>query len=152
MPVIPGDPMSDTILMVDDDPYACNLTRIAMEEGNVIADFRTVGDGSELFDYLYHRGKYRDDPTSAPRPGLILLDLNMPRKDGREALSDLKADPALRQIPVVIMTTSYFEDDVRDTYAMGASSFITKPLSFDQLVETMQILSQYWFHLVQLPI
>ena len=102
-------------------------------------------------DYLHRRGKYAD-PSQAPRPGLILLDLNMPRKDGREALREIKADPDLRTIPVVVLTTSKAEEDIVRSYTFGASSFITKPVTFDGLVEVMKTLGRYWFHIVDLPL
>ena len=103
-----------------------------------------------LFRSLLRRGKYQS-PASAPRPGLILLDLNMPRKDGREALRELKADPALRRIPVVVLTTSRAEDDIRHTYDLGGNSFIIKPSAFADLVEILKTLSAYWFETVKLP-
>jgi CheY-like chemotaxis protein len=102
-------------------------------------------------DYLYHRGPKYADPTASPRPGLILLDLNMPRKDGREALEEIKADPELRQIPVVVLTTSQAEEDIYRTYDLGVNSFITKPVVFESLVELMKTLGKYWFEIVELP-
>jgi CheY-like chemotaxis protein len=101
-------------------------------------------------DYLHRRGAFTD-PASAPRPDLILLDLNMPRKDGREALHEIKADPALRRIPVVVLTTSKTEQDVLRSYDLGANSYITKPVTFDSLVEVVRTLGQYWFEIVELP-
>ncbi len=135
------------ILMADDDADDRILTREAMEESRVLNDLRFVEDGEELMDYLKRRGKY----TDAPRPGLILLDLNMPRKDGREALKEIKADPELRRIPVVVMTTSKAEEDIYRSYDLGASSFITKPVTFDRLVELMKALGRYWVEFVELP-
>ncbi len=111
---------------------------------------RFVEDGEELLDYLYQRGKYTD-PANAPRPGLILLDLNMPKKDGREALQEIKADPGLRQIPIVVLTTSKAQEDIYRTYDLSASAFITKPVSFESLVEVMKSLGKYWFEIVELP-
>jgi len=102
-------------------------------------------------DYLYHRGKYAP-PASSPRPGLVLLDLNMPRKDGREALREMKADPALRSIPVVILTTSRTEEDIENTYGLGANSFIVKPVTFEGLAQAMKVVTEYWFQIVHLPI
>lgn len=101
-------------------------------------------------DYLNRRGKYADG-NEAPRPGLILLDLNMPKKDGREALKEIKADSELRRIPVVVMTTSQAEEDIFRSYDLGASSFITKPVTFDRLVELMRTMGQYWVEFVELP-
>ncbi len=133
--------------MADDDADDRMLTKEALEESRVLNDLRFVEDGEELMEYLNRRGKFAD----APRPGLILLDLNMPRKDGREALKEIKADPHLRRIPVVVMTTSKAEEDVFRSYDLGASSFITKPVTFDRLVELMKTLGQYWVEFVELP-
>jgi CheY-like chemotaxis protein len=116
----------------------------------VVNDLRFVEDGDELLDYLYHRGKYAD-AGSSPSPGLILLDLNMPRKDGREALREIKADPDLRRIPVVVLTTSKAEEDIYRTYDLGANSFITKPVSFEGLVAVMRDIGRYWIEIVELP-
>lgn len=135
------------ILMADDDADDRILTKEALEESRVLNELRFVEDGEELMDYLKKRGKYND----APRPGLILLDLNMPRKDGREALKEIKADPELRRIPVVVMTTSKAEEDIFRSYDLGASSFITKPVTFDRLVELMKALGRYWVEFVELP-
>ena len=139
-----------TLLMADDDEDDRLLTRDALKEAKLANDFRFVEDGEELLDYLHQRGKY-EDPALSPRPGLILLDLNMPKKDGREALKEIKADPELRQIPVVILTTSQAEEDVLRTYDLGASSFIIKPVTFEGLVEAMKALARYWFEIVVLP-
>ena len=139
-----------TLLMADDDEDDRMLTHDALEAAKLANDFRFVEDGEELLDYLHQRGKY-EDPALSPRPGLILLDLNMPKKDGREALKEIKADPGLRQIPVVILTTSQAEEDVLRTYDLGASSFIIKPVTFDGLVDAMKALARYWFEIVELP-
>lgn len=138
------------ILMADDDADDRILTKDALEESRVLNDLRFVENGEELVDYLYQRGNY-SDPESAPRPSLILLDLNMPRKDGREALAEIKADPNLRRIPIVVMTTSQAEEDIFRSYDLGASSFITKPVTFDRLVELMKALGHYWIEFVELP-
>lgn len=135
------------ILMADDDEDDILLTRTALEESRLKNPFYAVKDGEELLDYLYHRGKY-SDPQSSPRPGLILLDLNMPRKDGREALKEIKADPALRLIPVVVLTTSKAEEDIYRSYDLGANSFIVKPVTFASLVSVINILGVYWFEIV----
>ena len=111
---------------------------------------RFVADGVELLDYLRRRGAYAD-AESAPWPGVILLDLNMPRMDGREALEEIKRDPQLRRIPVVVMTTSAAEEDILRSYDLGAASFITKPITFEGLVAVMRGLGAYWIELVQLP-
>lgn len=139
-----------TILMADDDADDRLLTKDAMSDARVINDLHFVGDGQELMDYLYRRGRYAE-PSSAPRPGLILLDLNMPKKDGREALKEIKADPDLRRIPVVVLTTSKAEEDIFRSYDLGASSFITKPVTFEGLVELMKAMGQYWIEFVELP-
>lgn len=143
-----GQPI--VILMADDDADDRMLTRDALEESRVLNDLRFVEDGEELMDYLHRRGKYAN-AEEAPRPGIILLDLNMPKKDGREALSEIKADANLKRIPVVIMTTSKAEEDIFRTYDLGASSFITKPVTFDRLVELMRALGNYWVEFVELP-
>jgi CheY-like chemotaxis protein len=135
------------ILMADDDADDRMLTKEALKESRVLNDLHFVEDGEELMDYLNRRGKHVD----APRPGLILLDLNMPKKDGREALKEIKADPDLRRIPVVVMTTSKAEEDIFRSYDLGANSFITKPVTFDRLVELMKTLGQYWVEFVELP-
>ncbi len=142
-----GSPI--TILMADDDHDDRMLTKDAVEEARLANYLHFVEDGEELIDYLHHRGPYTD-PTKSPRPGLILLDLNMPKKDGREALTEIKADPELRQIPVVVLTTSHAEEDVLSTYDLGANSFITKPVTFEALVELVTVLGQYWFGIVEL--
>jgi CheY-like chemotaxis protein len=144
----PGHPI--TILLADDDEEDRMLTAGALEESRVVNDLRFVEDGDDLLDYLYHRGKY-SDPQSSPVPGLILLDLNMPRKDGREALREIKADPDLRRIPIVVLTTSKAEEDIYRTYDLGANSFVTKPVSFDGLVNVMRDIGRYWIEIVELP-
>ncbi|MBC6419045.1 MAG: response regulator [Prochloron sp. SP5CPC1] len=137
------------ILVADDDED----DRFLMEEALEEKDFRAVyfvEDEEELMDYLYHRGQY-SSLSSSPRPNLILLDLNMPRKDGREALKEIKADPQLRKIPVVVMTTSKAEEDILRTYNLGVNSYIIKPTTFESMVEMMNTLGGYWFDIVQLP-
>ena len=138
------------ILMADDDADDRMLTKEALDESRVLNDLRFVENGEELLDYLMQRGNY-SDPDSAPRPSLILLDLNMPRKDGREALAEIKAEPNLRRIPIVVMTTSQAEEDIFRSYDLGASSFITKPVTFDRLVDLMKALGNYWIEFVELP-
>ena len=138
------------ILLADDDEEDRMLAGDALEASRVRNELRCVGDGEELLDYLYQRGQYADS-ESAPAPGLILLDLNMPKKDGREALKEIKADPDLRRIPVVVLTTSKAEEDIYRTYDLGANSFITKPVSFDGLVNVMRDIGRYWIEIVELP-
>ncbi len=139
-----------TILIADDDADDRLMASEALEESRLANDLRFVEDGEELLDYLYHRGRFAAAGES-PRPGLILLDLNMPRMDGREALREIKGDPALRSIPVVVLTTSKAEEDIYRTYDLGVNSFITKPVQFDGLVEVMKALGKYWFEIVELP-
>jgi two-component system response regulator len=139
-----------TILMADDDEDDRLLTREALEESKVLNNLHCVEDGVELLNYLRRAGKYADVDTY-PWPGLILLDLNMPRKDGRETLKELKADPELKAIPVVILTTSQQEEDMVKGYGLGAASFITKPVNFEGLVNLMKALGKYWIEFVELP-
>jgi len=142
-------PKTITILMADDDPDDRVLTREALMENKLANDLHFVEDGEELMDFLKRRGKYENQNT--PRPGLILLDLNMPRKDGREALTEIKADPELRSIPIIILTTSKAEEDIVKSYDLGVSSFITKPVTFDDLVKVAKAIGEYWFGIVVLP-
>jgi CheY-like chemotaxis protein len=139
-----------TILLADDDPEDRMLTRDALAESKCVNHLDTVGDGEELMEYLRRRGKYAH-LNGVPLPGLILLDLNMPKKDGREALKEIKGDPHLRRIPVVVLTTSKAEEDIYRTYDIGVNSFITKPVKFEGLVAVMQTLSRYWVEFVELP-
>jgi len=144
-------PQANVILMADDDDDDRLLALDALAEARLDGDLHFVENGEELLDYLCHRGKYVQ-PASAPRPGLILLDLNMPRKDGREALREIKADPELRRIPIVVLTTSQADTDIGAIYELGANSFISKPFQFEALVAVMRVLGQYWFKTVQLPV
>ena len=139
-----------TILMADDDRDDRELTREAFVESKIANDLRFVEDGEELLDYLHRRGKYVD-PASSPRPSLILLDLNMPKKDGREALREIKADPKFRPIRVIIMTTSKAEEDILRAYDLSAASYITKPVTFDGLIDVIKTLGKYWLEIVELP-
>jgi CheY-like chemotaxis protein len=139
-----------TILLADDDEDDRLLAQDALTESRLANDLHVVENGEELMDYLYRRGQYAA-PEDSPRPGLILLDLNMPKKDGREALKEIKADASLRQIPVVVLTTSQAEEDIFRTYDLGANSFITKPVLFESLVKVMKDLGTYWFEIVELP-
>ena len=136
--------------MADDDPDDRMLAREALEECRIANVLKTVEDGEELMDYLKRQGKYADHALS-PRPGLILLDLNMPRKSGREALREIKTDSDLCSIPVVVLTTSQAEEDIVKSYEEGANSFISKPVTFDGLVEVMRGLKHYWFEIVAVP-
>lgn len=139
-----------TILMADDDADDRQLTREAFEEAKLANDLRFVEDGVELLDYLNRRGQYAD-PASSPRPGIILLDLNMPRKDGREALQEIKADARFRAIRVIVLTTSKAEEDILRSYNLSAASYITKPVTFEALVDVIKTLGKYWLEIVELP-
>ena len=138
------------ILFADDDPDDRMLVRDAFEESRLNCDLRCVEDGEELLDYLRRRGKYTS-AQAAPRPALILLDLNMPRKDGREVIREIKADPDLRLSPIVVLTTTQAEEDVWRAYDLGVNSFIIKPVAFEALVEVVSTLGKYWFDTVELP-
>ncbi len=138
------------VLVADDDLEDRMLIEDAFKEGRLANTLEFVVDGEDLMDYLHRRNGY-SDPSTAPRPGLILLDLNMPRKDGREALKEIKSDPDLRQIPIVVMTTSKVEEDILRTYDLGVNSFITKPVTFEGLVDVVRMLGRYWFQIVELP-
>jgi CheY-like chemotaxis protein len=139
-----------TILLADDDPDDRLLTRDAFDESRLRNQLDMVEDGEELMNYLHSRGRYTGD-AARPRPSLILLDLNMPRKDGREALKEIKSDPELRSIPIVVLTTSKAEEDVFRTYDLGVNSFIIKPVTFDGMVDVIKTIGKYWFELVELP-
>ena len=138
------------ILMADDDEDDCLLLKSAFEDAGITKVLRFVEDGKELMDYLYRQGQYAD-PKQSPCPDLILLDLNMPMKDGREALREIKSDPELRSIPIVILTTSKEESDVRMTYETGAASFITKPLTFNEWSKMVETMGRYWFEVATRP-
>jgi CheY-like chemotaxis protein len=139
-----------TILLAEDDPDDRKLTHDAFLENRLANELACVEDGEELMDYLHRRGKY-SNLRNTPLPGLILLDLNMPRKDGREALKEIKADPELRRIPIVVLTTSKAEEDILRSYDLGVNSYVTKPVTFKSLVELVKILGRYWFEVVELP-
>ncbi|MGO2010394.1 MAG: response regulator [Pseudoalteromonas sp.] len=139
-----------TILMADDDEDDRLLTQDALAESRVLNELHFVEDGVELLEYLERKGKF-EERDSSPRPGLILLDLNMPRMDGREALEAIKGNPNLKGIPVVILTTSKQEEDMVKGYNLGAASYITKPVTFDGLVDLMKTLGKYWVEFVELP-
>ena len=138
------------MLLADDDEDDCVLAKDALAESRLLNELRIVSDGEELLDYLKRRGKFAN-PDDAPRPGLVLLDLNMPRKDGREALAEIKSDPDLRRIPIVVLTTSKAEEDIYRTYDLGVNSFISKPVTFEGLVSVMRVIGKYWFEIVRLP-
>jgi DNA-binding response OmpR family regulator len=138
------------ILLAEDDDDDYRLTRDALQESHILNDVRRVADGEQLMDYLYRRKAFAD-PSTSPTPGLILLDLNMPKKDGRECLRELKSDVLRKLIPIVVLTTSKSEEDVIRSYQLGVNSFIRKPVSFDGLVEAVRVLGRYWFEIVEIP-
>jgi CheY-like chemotaxis protein len=138
------------ILIADDDEEDRMLVQDAMEESRLVNPLHFVVDGQEVIDYLLNRGKF-SNAEQYPTPGLILLDLNMPKKDGREVLQEIKNTPKLRSIPIVILTTSKAEEDILRTYDLGVNSYITKPVTFDGLVEIVKNLGKYWFEIVSIP-
>ncbi len=140
-----------TILICDDDEDDRMLTRQALEAAHIANELRFVVDGVDLLDYLYQRGAYVGELGLAPRPGLILLDLNMPKMDGREALKIMKGDLTLHDIPVVVLSTSALDEDVARSYQLGVNSYITKPVTFTGLVAAMNVLGRYWLEIVELP-
>ena len=144
-----AEPNPIVILMADDDDDDYLLTKKALAESRLLNEMRRVRDGEELMDYLHRRADFNEE--NAPRPGVILLDLNMPRMDGREALREIKTDEKFRNIPIVVFTTSKAEEDIFKTYQLGVNSFITKPVTFDNLTKVMRALGNYWFEIVELP-
>ena len=140
-----------TILLADDDEEDRELARDALQDSRLANQMKFAVDGQDLLDYLRREGRWAGPEVDAPRPGIILLDLNMPKKDGREALAEIKADESLRRIPIVVLTTSSDDADVLGCYDLGVSSFITKPVTFGGLVEVMKTWTQYWFEIVQVP-
>jgi CheY-like chemotaxis protein len=140
-----------TILICDDDEDDRLLTRQALEGAHVSNTVKFVEDGEQLLDYLYQRGEYAGETGKAPRPGLILLDLNMPNMDGREALKVIKGDDTLRDIPIVVLSTSQLDADIVRSYKLGVNSFMTKPVTFSGFVEAMNVLGRYWLEIVELP-
>ncbi|MCI0521513.1 MAG: response regulator [Chloroflexi bacterium] len=141
---------SIVILLAEDDPDDRYLISEALDETRLSTSLYVVENGEELLDYLTRHGAY-SDPEKWPLPNLILLDLNMPRKDGREVLAEIKARPELRRIPIVVLTTSHAEEDILRTYELGVSGFITKPVSFNDLLDIMKAIETYWLRIVQLP-
>lgn len=137
-----SEPSKVPILIADDDPEDRQLIKEALEESRLLNEIEFVADGEALIEYLEKQQRL---------PGLILLDLNMPRKDGREALKEIKSHPRFKQIPVVVLTTSKAEEDIYRTYNLGVNSFITKPVTFTALVEIMRGIGRYWFEIVELP-
>ena len=140
-----------TILICDDDEDDRLLTQRALDDAHISNNVQFVEDGEQLLDYLYQRGEYSGETGKAPRPGLILLDLNMPKMDGREALKVIKGDKTLHDIPVVVLSTSRLDEDIVRSYQLGVNSFITKPVTFAGFVEAMNVLGRYWLEIVELP-
>jgi len=147
---MPLHPKPVTILVADDDPDDRHMMREAFAESMLANRLFFVEDGIEVFEYLDRIGRYAD-PRSAPWPSLLLLDLNMPKMDGREVLERLKADPRFCTIRSIVMTTSKAEEDILRSYRLAAASYITKPVSFEGLVQIIQALGRYWFEIVELP-
>ena len=141
---------STVLLMADDDPGDCLLTEKALRKADITCPLYVVHDGAELLDYLKHEGDYAD-PAAAPRPSLILLDLNMPKINGTEVLERLREEPELSQIPVVILTTSDEERDIAASYALGANAYMVKPSAFDDMVSVAQVVKAHWLETVRLP-
>ena len=138
------------LVMADDDPADCLLTEKALRKADITCPLYVVHDGAELLDYLRREGDYVD-PAAAPRPSLILLDLNMPKVNGTEVLERLREEPALRSIPVVVLTTSDEERDIAASYALGANAYLVKPSAFDDMVSVAQIVKAHWLEAVRLP-
>ncbi|MGB5215762.1 MAG: response regulator [Anderseniella sp.] len=138
------------ILIADDDEDDLLLIADAFEEARLTNPIDFVKDGEELMHYLRKEGQYADT-DDIPLPGIILLDLNMPKKDGRTALKEIREDPKLHKIPIIVLTTSKSEEDILKTYDLGVNSFITKPVTFDRLVEVVRVLRKYWIEIVAIP-
>ncbi|HXT17484.1 MAG TPA: response regulator [Gemmatimonadaceae bacterium] len=138
-----------TILICDDDEGDRMCTQQALQDAHIVNDLRFVEDGEQLLDYLQRRGAYAGETGAAPRPGLILLDLDLPRMDGLETIERIKADPTLVDIPMMMLTTSRLDSDVIDSHRLGASSFITKPLTFSGFVGAMNVLGRFGFELLE---
>ena len=143
-------PKPITILMADDEPTDRILTAETLKDARLINDLRFVENGEELMDYLLTQGKFAP-PAQAPRPGLILLDLNMPKKDGRTVLKEIKDNPDLRSIPIAVLTASKDDADIYRSYDLGVNTYIVKPVTFEAIVDTLQTLEQHWFQIVALP-
>lgn len=141
---------SVVILIAEDDDDDFLLTQEALEESHLLNTLFRVKNGEELLDYLLRRGSYME-PAASPGPTLILLDLNMPKMDGREALKQIKANPVLRRIPVVVLTTSGAAEDIAKAYDLGVNSFIRKPVCFNEFLKAIQVLTEYWLEIVTLP-
>lgn len=135
------------ILLVEDSPADVDLTREALADAKVHNNLHVVGDGVEALAFLRHEGRYAD----APHPDLILLDLNLPKKDGREVLAEIKADPLLRRMPVVVLTTSAAEQDILQSYDLHANCYVTKPVDLDAFIHVVRSIEDFWLAIVRLP-
>ncbi|MEF8785021.1 MAG: response regulator [Haloarculaceae archaeon] len=140
-----GEPIE--ILLAEDNPGDVRLTEKALDHGNILNNLHVANDGIEAIKFLRQDGEYADEP----RPDLVLLDLNMPKKDGREVLEDMKADPKLRRIPVVVLTSSEAEEDVVRSYELNANAYLTKPVDFDGFVDIVERIEDFWFSVVKMP-
>lgn len=138
------------ILIVEDDPEDRMLAEDAINESQPIFPVRFLEDGEQLLAYLQHKGKFQEEDSN-PTPGVIVMDLNMPRLDGREALAKIKAHPVFKSIPVIILTTSNSTKDIENCYSLGANSYITKPRNYRELVKIMEMIKNYWYDLNELP-
>ena len=138
------------ILLIEDDEDDVSLTQRAFIKGKILNKLYVVRDGEEAMEFLEHRGRY-SNPDEAPKPGIILLDLNMPKMDGREVLHKIKSNEKLRVIPVIVLTTSERDGDILESYENGANTFITKPVEFGKFVETVVTLGKYWLSIAELP-
>ena len=145
-----NDAQPAVILLADDDDDDIFLIRDSFKRSKLAFELHTVEDGMELMDYLKRQGAYAN-PVSSPRPCIIILDLNMPRKDGRQALKEIKESPELQSIPVVVLSTSKTDEDINRCYCAGAASFITKPVTFQSMCEVVAKLGEYWLQIVSLP-
>ncbi len=139
-----------TILLADDDEEDRMMTEEALADSQFRSNLRFAVDGEEVLDYLNNRGRFQDESDN-PLPALILLDLNMPKKDGREVLAEIKKDAKWRSIPIVVFTTSTADEDIQHTYSLGVNSYITKPVTYNGMIETMQSLKKYWLEVATLP-
>lgn len=140
-----ADPVE--ILLVEDNPGDVRLTQEAFKDGCIENTLHVAGDGVEALDYLYRRGDYED----APRPDIVLLDLNLPRKNGDEVLDEIRDDPDLKRIPVIVLTSSTTHEDVVNSYDLSANAYLTKPVDPDEFIDTVRVLEEFWFSIVRLP-
>jgi len=145
--VVPNEGEPIEILLAEDNPGDVRLTEKALDHGNILNNLHVVNDGAEAITFLRQEGEYADEP----RPDLVLLDLNMPRKDGREVLEDMKADSDLRRLPVVVLTSSEAEEDVVRSYELNANAYLTKPVDFDGFVDIVKRIEDFWFSVVKMP-